>query len=312
MKVCYHPGYVIPLPEGHRFPMPKFGLLRAILRDEGLVRDADVHEPEPATWGDLRRVHDEAWLGDLAHGTLSREAERRLGLPWSEALLRRSRLAVQGTVDAVELALEHGIAANLAGGTHHAFAGHGEGFCVFNDVAVAIRVARARGRITRAAVIDLDVHQGNGTAALFADDPDTFTFSMHARRCFPFRKQTSSLDVALEDGADDLTYLGALAAHLPGVLERARPDLVVYIAGVDPVAGDRLGRLALSRAGLHARERAVLDALRAHGVPVALTVGGGYQSTPRATAELHAVAHRVAAGHANVVRSRGARSRAGG
>jgi acetoin utilization deacetylase AcuC-like enzyme len=185
MRCCFHPDYVIPLPEGHRFPMPKFGLLHRQLRADGLLSERDVVEPREASWADLRRVHTETYLTDFANGTLPERAQRRLGLPWSPALVRRSRLAVQGTIEAVELALENGAAANLAGGTHHAFPGHGEGFCVFNDVAIAIRRARARSQIQCALVIDLDVHQGNGTAAVFREDAQTYTFSMHGERNFP-------------------------------------------------------------------------------------------------------------------------------
>jgi acetoin utilization deacetylase AcuC-like enzyme len=294
VRVCFHPGYVIELPPGHRFPMPKYGLLHEILLEEGLITRAHVLEPDEASWTDLARVHGARYLERMELGALDVRAERRLGLPWSPALVRRSRLAVQGTLEAARMALADGLAANLAGGTHHAFADHGEGFCVFNDVAVAIRSLRAQGRVRRALVLDLDVHQGNGTAAIFAGDAQTYTFSMHGENNFPLRKEHSSRDVALADGAGDVAYLEALAAHLPGVLAEARPELCFYVAGVDPVQGDRLGRLGLSREGLALRERHVLQTLAGAGIPTAIVMGGGYAATPRETAELHAVVHREA------------------
>jgi acetoin utilization deacetylase AcuC-like enzyme len=294
MRVCFHPGYVIPLPPGHRFPMPKYGLLHEILLAEGLLRAGDVVEPGEASWSDLARVHSAEYLAQMQQGSLDERAQRGLGLPWSPALVKRSRLAVQGTLEAARLALSDGLAANLAGGTHHAFAGRGEGFCVFNDVAVAIRTSRAEGWSRRALVIDLDVHQGNGTAAIFAGDPDTYTFSMHGARNYPLHKERSSHDVELADGTGDAEYLERLAAHLPAVIERARADLCLYVAGVDPVQGDRLGRLALSRAGLAQRERCVLETLARAGLPAAIVMGGGYAETPRGTADLHAVVHREA------------------
>jgi len=294
VRVSYSPDYVIELPEGHRFPMRKFSALHGLLLAEGLVRPADVMEPEEASLEDLARVHSDSYLAALADDALPPEAERRLGLPCSSALWRRSRLAVAGSILSVRAALEDGIAANLAGGTHHAFAERGEGFCVLNDVVIALRRMRAEGRLQRALVVDLDVHQGNGTAALCADDPDTFTFSMHGERNFPFRKERSDLDVPLPDGIGDAGYLAALDEHLPKALTGSRPELVCFLAGVDPVEGDRFGRLALSRAGLAARERRVLEAARAAGIPVAIFMSGGYGPTPEATADLHAVVHREA------------------
>lgn len=294
MRVAYSPGYVIELPEGHRFPMRKFSALHALLRAEGLLRTSDVIEPGEASLEDLARVHHGAYLAALADDALSREAERRLGLPCSPALWRRSRLAVEGSVQAARAALEDGIAANLAGGTHHAFGDRGEGFCMLNDVVIALGRVRAEGQLRRALVVDLDVHQGNGTTALCADDPDTFTFSMHGARNFPFQKERSDLDVPLPDGIGDAGYLAALDEHLPKAMARARPELVCYLAGVDPVAGDRFGRLGLSHAGLAARERRVLETARSADVPLAIFMAGGYAATPEATAELHAVVHQEA------------------
>ncbi len=285
---------MIPLPDGHRFPMRKFAALHELLLAEGLTSPAQTSEPAAAEHRDLALVHTEGYLRDLAEGTLSREAERRLGLPCSPALWRRSRLAVQGSIDAVRYALEDGVAANLAGGTHHAFPGYGEGFCVLNDVAIAIRVHRREGRLRRALVVDLDVHQGNGTAAVFRDDAETTTFSVHGARNFPFRKERSDLDVALPDGVGDDGYLAALEEHLPGLLADSAPDLICFLAGVDPVRGDRFGKLDLTREGLARRERTVLEQARAAGVPVAIFMAGGYAATPEVTAELHAEVHRQA------------------
>ena len=293
MRVSYSDGYFVPLPEGHPFPMAKFPALHRILLGEGLIRNGDRVEPSPAGREVLRLVHTDRYLDELRTG-LERGAERRLGLPWSEALERRSRLAVGGTVLAARMALEDGIAANLAGGTHHAYPDHGEGFCVLNDVAVAIRLLRGEGLLDRALVIDLDVHQGNGTAAVFADDPRTFTLSFHGQRNYPFRKEASSLDVGLPDGTGDDDYLERLTAALPQALLAGRPDLIVYLAGVDPVAGDRYGRLSLTRGGLHRRDRAVLSAARASGAALLLVMSGGYAASPEETADLHAVAHREA------------------
>lgn len=294
MRVSYSPGYFTPLPEGHRFPMAKFPALHAILLRERLIREQDICEPGEAAFDDLRRVHTDAYLRDLAEGALSAQAQRRLGLPWSAALWRRSRLAVQGTINAARFALEDGIAANLAGGTHHAFADRGEGFCVLNDVAIAIRVLQAEGRIARALVVDLDVHQGNGTAEILQDDPTAFTFSMHGEKNYPFLKSRSWRDVALPDGAADEQYVDALMRILPELIELSRPELVLYLAGVDPVRGDRFGRLALTREGLQRRDRFVLQTVRSAGVPLVLLLAGGYAKTPEETADLHAIVHREA------------------
>ncbi|MXX78048.1 MAG: histone deacetylase, partial [Gemmatimonadales bacterium] len=238
--------------------MGKFLALRRILERDGIIGPRDIVEPQEASWEDLALVHTPEYMDKLRHGTLGRAEERRLGLPWSPALVRRSRLAVRGTIDAAWMALEDGVAANLAGGTHHAFPDHGEGFCVLNDVGVAVRVLRRGGWIRRALVVDLDVHQGNGTAAVFADDPETFNFSMHGAVNYPFKPTPSDLDVALPDGAGDEEYQEALRRFLPEAVNRSRPDLVFYLAGVDVVAGDRFGRLALTRAGLVRRDRRVI------------------------------------------------------
>lgn len=309
MRVSYHPAYVVPLPERHPFPMGKFSALRDLLVAEGVIDPADIVEPREADWADLLLVHTRRYLDALAAGTLTRAEERRMGLPWSPALVRRSRLAVQGTINAMSMALVDGVAGNLAGGTHHAMPDWPEGFCVLNDVAVALRVLQQTGWLRRALVLDLDVHQGNGTAAFFGGDRawpggGVYTVSVHGANNFPFRKPPSTRDVGLPDGTGDDAYLGTLADLLPRVLAEAEPDLVVYLGGVDVVAEDRFGRLALSRDGLAARDRLVCETVRDAGVPLCLLLSGGYAArrTPgqapetlaRATADLHATMYREA------------------
>ncbi|MEZ4586906.1 MAG: histone deacetylase [Gemmatimonadales bacterium] len=276
MRAWSSARWSIPLPEGHRFPMGKYRLVRDGVLAAGLLADGAIDEPDrvPIDW--LTLVHSSAYIGAVIDGALEPAAERRLGFPWRPEVPERSLRTVQGTVEAASDALERGAGLNLAGGTHHAFRDHGEGYCVFNDIAVAIRGLQRAGRIERVAVVDLDVHQGNGTARIFEGDPDVFTFSMHGLRNYPFRKERSRLDVALEDGTDDATYLGLVDAHLDDVLAEARPDLVFYIAGADPYRGDRLGRLGLSVEGLRARDRKVIDACAARGLPLAVVLGGGY------------------------------------
>lgn len=286
---------MIALPEGHRFPIAKYALLRDAVLAEGVVAPAALHDPARAPLADVQRVHDAAYVDRLLRGTMPAAEQRVLGFPWSEGLVERSFRAAGGTLEAAHHALHAGIAMNLAGGTHHAFASHGEGFCVLNDVAIALRALRAEGRIRRAAVIDLDVHQGNGTHAIFAGDEATFTFSMHGRRNYPFRKVNGTLDVELEDGTGDTEYLERLAAVLPDVLARARADLVFYLAGADPHEGDTLGRLALSFDGLMRRDALVLEAARAVGVPVAIAIAGGYGRDIRDTVRVHVNTARVAA-----------------
>lgn len=294
MRCCFHDDYEIPLPEGHPFPMRKFSALRDILIAEALLRREEIVEPTEIDWSDLRMVHDDAYLDALRLGTLDRAAERRLGLPWSPALVRRSRLAANGTVLAAWHALEDGVAANLAGGTHHACPDHGEGFCVLNDVGVAIRTLQREEEITRALVVDLDVHQGNGNALCFAGDSSVFTYSMHGARNFPMRKPPSDLDVPIADHVGDLEYLGLLGETLPTAIRRADADIAFLLGGVDVVVGDRYGRLALTRDGLRRREHLAQSLLRDAGLPVVLLLSGGYAETPTLTADLHAESHRVA------------------
>jgi acetoin utilization deacetylase AcuC-like enzyme len=289
--------YTIPLPAGHRFPIEKYALLRDAVLASGLVPPSMLHEPERASLDALRLVHTERYIDALVTGTLSDAEQRRIGLPWSEFLVERSFRAVGGTCEAARAALDYGVTMNLAGGTHHAFPDHGEGFCVFNDVAVAIRMLQRDRRIRRAAVIDLDVHQGNGTHAIFADDHSVFTFSMHGGRNFPFHKVPGTLDVELADGTGDEAYLGALAENLPGVLTAAAPDLVIYLAGSDPHEGDRLGRLCLTFDGLARRDAMVLDACREVGISVAVTIAGGYGRDINDTVRAHVNTVRIASSY---------------
>lgn len=274
--------FVLPLPEGHRFPMSKYQLLReAVAADLPQVRLA---EALPASEGELALAHDPVYIHAVAQGCLSPAQQREIGFPWSARMAERARRSVGATISAARSALAEGVSANLAGGTHHASADKGSGYCVFNDVAVAARLMQAEWHrrhptLLRVLVVDLDVHQGNGTAAIFAQDNTVFTFSMHGARNFPFRKVASDLDVELADGTGDEVYLAALDEALEQVWQRtaaAPPQLAFYLAGADPHEGDRLGRLKLSAAGLAERDRRVLTALRRRGIPVALSMAGGY------------------------------------
>ena len=297
MKCGYHAGYQAALQAGHPFPMSKYPLLKDRLVREGLLADGDILDPEPMDMESMLLVHSPEYLEKLRSSRLSPEEQRRLGLEWSSALWQRSRLAAAGTLLAARTAIESGIAGNLAGGTHHAFSDHGEGFCVLNDVAIAARWLRREGAIRRAAVIDLDVHQGNGTAAIFQDVEEVFTFSMHGERNYPLRKMHSNLDLPLADGIGDAQYLDLLASSLPRVLDRADPDIAFYLAGVDVAAGDRYGKLALTEEGIRLRDRLVIESVRGRGVPLVIVLAGGYAATPLRTAELHAHVFREAAAH---------------
>jgi acetoin utilization deacetylase AcuC-like enzyme len=282
--------------------MRKYPLLYGLLEADGIAVPAAMLRPDEIPLELLARVHTGGYLRQLATGSLTAGDLRRLGLPWSPALWRRARLVAQGTLLALHAALEDGVAGNLAGGTHHAFADRGEGFCMLNDVAVALRALLDRGAIGRALIVDVDVHQGNGTAAIFERDPAVFTLSLHGERNYPAIKMRSSLDIGLPDGTTDTQYLGALEAGWDVALAAGRPDLVVYLAGVDPAADDRLGRMRLSEQGLLARDRFVLENSRRAGLPVGIVLGGGYATTPERTAWLHAntfrVAHRLCTGRA--------------
>ncbi len=282
LHYCDH--YAIALPEGHKFPMEKYRLVRDRLAPSGCFR----FECAPfATEQQLLRVHARDYVRAFLDGSLSSQAIRRIGFPWSDSLVERTLASVGGAVAAAEDAFTQGFGGNLAGGTHHAFVGEGSGFCVFNDIAVAIEHLKVTRGLQRVAVVDLDVHQGDGTAAIYEDDPSVLTFSMHGAHNFPFRKQRSKIDVALPNGTEDEAFLEALAATMPQVLD-FEPELVFFQAGVDGLREDKLGKLALTPAGLQLRNRFVLETCRDHDLPVAICMGGGYSLPIIHSVEAHA------------------------
>ncbi|MEM1444989.1 MAG: histone deacetylase [Planctomycetota bacterium] len=281
--------------------MGKFALLREVLIEEGVASPGDFHVPEPASRTAIHRVHNPGYVDAFVAGALDRDAVRRIGLPWSEGLVQRTITAVGGTILTAELALKHGLAANCAGGTHHAHADHGSGFCILNDLAVTAQHLLDHHGISQVLIIDLDVHQGDGTARIFRDVPGVFTFSMHCAKNFPSRKAQSDLDVALLKDVDDAAYLDVLGqgkgeafAGLEALLERVEPDVVLYDAGVDVHRDDALGHLCLTDEGLRQRDRLVIETCRGHGVPVACVIGGGYDKDWRRLASRHANVHRAA------------------
>ena len=290
-KLFYCDQHVIPLPAGHKFPIDKSRLVRELLARDGIFE----FEPSPfVSVDDIKRVHDPGYVDAFLAGTLSPAAYRRIGFPASEGLIKRTLASAGGTLAATKLALEEGWGGNLAGGTHHAFRAEGAGFCVFNDIAIAILWARQNAGIKRAAVIDLDVHQGDGTAEIFSSDPSVLTLSLHGKSNFPFRKQQSSIDVALEDRTGDAEYLRALEAVLSQVAEHG-PEIIFYQAGVDGLASDVLGKLALTMAGLARRDQVVLEFARTHNAPLVITQGGGYSKPIEVTAQAHANVYLAAA-----------------
>ena len=294
LPIVYHPDYVAPLPDNHRFPMPKFKLLFELLRHDGVARDRWCFEPDFPTEDILQLVHAPSYVRAYCDGSLDAKALRRIGLPWSESVVQRTCRAIGGTLRTAQLALEYGLACNTAGGTHHAFPNYGSGFCIFNDLAVTTRFLQSRQLARRIAIVDLDVHQGDGTAFIFQSDPNVFTFSMHCQANFPGTKQQSSLDVPLAIGVEDDEYLQTLATHLGDFLAEFDPDLVLYDAGVDPHIDDRLGKLALTNTGLYRREMQVLNTCVGAGYPVACAIGGGYGSDIDALVYRHSLLHRAA------------------
>ncbi len=287
MKVFYSDQFVLPLPEGHRFPMNKYSMLRERVERAYICGPGELLLPHAITDEEILRAHDPDYLKKVVTGTLTGKEIRRIGFPWSERMVERSRRASGGTLDACRAALEQGIAANLAGGTHHAFAGSGEGFCVLNDSAIAARALRAEGLVGKVAVLDTDVHQGNGTAAILHGDPHVFTFSIHGAKNYPFHKEESDFDVPLADGADDDAFLTALSEALDRVLELAAWDLAIFLAGADPFENDKLGRLSVTKEGLARRDQIVLEACRERGIPVAVTMAGGYAKDVGDTVDIH-------------------------
>jgi acetoin utilization deacetylase AcuC-like enzyme len=283
VRAFYCDHFVLPLPESHRFPMEKYHLLRKRIESHPAVT---LEVPDAATSEALRRVHTSDYVDRVTSGSLSPEEIRRIGFPWSPELVERSRRSVGGTIAAASAALDDGVSANLAGGTHHAFGNRGEGFCVFNDVAVAVRELQARGSAKRCVVLDLDVHQGNGTANIFARDDSVFTLSVHGANNFPFRKERSDLDVELADETGDDRFIDAVESAVHEAL-RDGADIAFYIAGADPFEGDRLGRLSVTKAGLAARDDVVFDACGRSGVPVAVVMSGGYAHDVNDTVDIH-------------------------
>jgi acetoin utilization deacetylase AcuC-like enzyme len=294
LPLVYHPDYVAPLPEGHRFPMAKFRDLYALLLEDGVAVPGQFYTPElpPTEW--LERVHLPEYVNAYQTGTLDEKAQRRIGLPWSEALALRTRIAVGGSVLTAQLAIAHGLACNTAGGTHHAFPGYGSGFCIFNDLAIAARTLQFLNLAQKILIVDLDVHQGDGTAYIFQNDPSVFTFSMHCESNFPGKKQQSDLDIPLPEGMEDDAYLQTLAQYLPDLLTQVNPDLVLYDAGVDPHLDDQLGKLALTDTGLFRREMQVLSTCVGQGYPVACVIGGGYSKDLSGLVYRHSLLHRAA------------------
>ena len=295
MKIFYTDHYVLPLPPGHRFPMRKYGALRERVTHAPWLAPNMLHEPHAATDTELTRAHCPDYLRRVQTGELDSKAMRRIGFPWTPEMVERSRRSSGATLEACFVALDEGCGVNLAGGTHHAFRDFGEGFCVFNDAVVAARAVQASGRAARLAIVDCDVHQGNGTAAITRDDPSIFTFSMHGANNFPFKKEISDLDIELDDGTGDEAYLQWLARSVAETLERAKPDMVIYLAGADPHEGDRLGRLKLTKDGLAARDEFVLTTLRRKNIPVAVTMAGGYGLDISDTVDIHFQTVEIAA-----------------
>ena len=287
MKVFYSDQFVLPLPEGHRFPMKKYSMLRELVDEAGICGPGEMRVPHAVTDEEVLRAHEAGYLRGVVSGTLGKQQMRRIGFPWSELMVERSRRASGGTVGACRAALEDGVAANLAGGTHHAFADRGEGFCVLNDSVIAARTLQAEGLVGNVVVVDTDVHQGNGTAAIAAGDPRIFTFSIHGEKNYPFHKERSDLDVGLPDGTRDGAFLEALEQGLDEALYRAGAALVIFLAGADPYEGDKLGRISVTKAGLAERDEIVLEACRELGLPVALTMAGGYCPNIAETVDIH-------------------------
>ena len=294
LPLIYHPDYVVPLPQAHRFPMPKFRQLYELLLNDKVARIEQFFSPETPSQQLIELVHTPQYVQAYMQGTLDAKAQRRIGLPWSPALVKRTNIAVGGTILTAKLALKYGLACNTAGGTHHAFPSYGSGYCIFNDLAIASRVIQSLNLACKILIIDLDVHQGDGTAFIFQNDHSVFTFSMHCEVNFPGTKQVSDLDIALPVGMEDEEYLQTLAHYLTDVLTAIKPDLVLYDAGVDTHIGDRLGKLALTDTGIFRREMQVLSTCLAARYPVACVIGGGYADDLSSLVYRHSLLHRAA------------------
>ena len=287
VKVFYSDHFVLPLPEGHRFPMKKYSMLRERVERSGICKNGELRAPHAVTDEEILRAHNPGYLEKVVAGTLTDQEMRRIGFPWSQRMVERSRRASGGTLDAARIALSEGIATNLAGGTHHAFADRGEGFCVLNDSAIAARALLAEGLVEKVVVLDTDVHQGNGTAAIVRGDARVFTLSIHGAKNYPFHKEESDLDAPLPDGADDDAFLLALGERLERVLDLEDWNLAIFLAGADPFEGDKLGRLRVTKSGLAERDRMVLQGCRERDIPVAVTMAGGYAREVEDTVDIH-------------------------
>ena len=286
-QLFYSPYYYADIGEDHVFPIKKFELVRDVLVREGTLQPNEIVEPEPAKLEDLHLVHTKDYISRLVNGTLTTKEIRKLGLPWSESLVRRSFHAISGTIEATKIALVDGVSSNLAGGTHHAYPDRGEGFCVLNDVAVAIRVLQRDNLAKRFLIVDCDVHQGNGTAFIFKNDESVFTFSMHGAKNYPLHKEQSSLDLELPDKTSDMEFLETLSEALPRIFSH-NPDIIFYLGGADPFEKDKLGRLSLTIKGLRLRDEMVLEFAKSKDVPIVTTMSGGYAADINDTVEIHA------------------------
>ena len=294
MMIAYDPVYAHPLPEGHRFPMLKYELIPGQLLYEGIISQEQLFSPQPCTDQSILLTHDASYLQKLTELTLSPSEQRRIGFPLTAELVHRERVITQGTIDCCQHAFEHGVSLNVAGGTHHAFADRGEGFCLLNDFAVAANYLLHNNRARRLLVADLDVHQGNGTASIFSADPRVFTFSMHGKNNYPFHKEKSDLDLELPDGIKGQEYLSMLTNHLPGILEEVKPDLVFYLSGVDVLETDRFGKMKLSVEDCRSRDEIVFRLLSRKSIPCVVAMGGGYSPSIQTIVQAHCNTFRAA------------------
>jgi len=294
LKIAYHPIYKHPLPEGHRFPMEKYELLPKQLLYEGTVTQADFYEPGMPDEKHILAVHTQEYVNNLKALNLDRRAARKIGFPLSAELVKREHIITQGTILGCEYALKHGIAFNIAGGTHHAYSDHGEAFCLLHDQAIGARYLQGKGLAKKILIVDLDVHQGNGTAEIFQNDDSVFTFSMHGAGNYPFKKEVSDLDIALPDKTGDELYLAKLKETLPGLIDDVKPDFIFYLSGVDILETDKLGRLSCSVSGCKKRDEFALSCFRESGIPVQVSMGGGYSPEIKIIIEAHANTYRVA------------------
>jgi acetoin utilization deacetylase AcuC-like enzyme len=294
IRIAFDPIYKLPLPQKHRFPMMKYELIPRQLTYEGSYEEPQFFSPEPMCESVVDAVHDATYIQQLKDGTIPRRAARRIGFPYSQQLIEREYCITYGTIQGALFARDSGFAFNIAGGTHHAYRDRGEGYCIYNDIAVSARYLLDHTSVRQILVVDLDVHQGNGTAAIFQDEPRVFTFSMHGARNFPLHKEASDRDLPLADGTGDDEYLQRLQAHLPDLIDRVKPDLIYYQAGVDILASDKLGTLNISRKGCYQRDEQVLETAWKHQIPVMAVMGGGYSDSLREILEAHCNTYRIA------------------